>query len=78
MLAFKCNLFYLYIVSHINFSDLSNPIKLGEGTFGEVFRVNYKGEIVALKVRFEIVSFTVLYFSWCSYLGNSYWWYQDC
>uniref|UniRef100_A0A2K6VEI4 non-specific serine/threonine protein kinase n=1 Tax=Onchocerca volvulus TaxID=6282 RepID=A0A2K6VEI4_ONCVO len=30
--------------------DLSNPIKLGEGTFGEVFRVNYKGEIVALKV----------------------------
>uniref|UniRef100_A0A915PX79 Protein kinase domain-containing protein n=1 Tax=Setaria digitata TaxID=48799 RepID=A0A915PX79_9BILA len=30
--------------------DLSSPIKLGEGTFGEVFRVNYKGEIVALKV----------------------------
>uniref|UniRef100_A0A1I8EUU0 Protein kinase domain-containing protein n=1 Tax=Wuchereria bancrofti TaxID=6293 RepID=A0A1I8EUU0_WUCBA len=30
--------------------DLSSPIKLGEGTFGEVFRVSYKGEIVALKV----------------------------
>ncbi|VDO41365.1 unnamed protein product [Onchocerca flexuosa] len=30
--------------------DLSNPIKLGEGTFGEVFRVNYKSEVVALKV----------------------------
>ncbi|VDK80274.1 unnamed protein product [Litomosoides sigmodontis] len=30
--------------------NLSNAIKLGEGTFGEVFRVIYKGEIVALKV----------------------------
>ncbi|VDN91760.1 unnamed protein product [Brugia pahangi] len=30
--------------------DLSSPVKLGEGTFGEVFRVSYKGEIVALKV----------------------------
>ncbi|VDN07889.1 unnamed protein product [Thelazia callipaeda] len=30
--------------------DLSSAVKLGEGTFGEVFRVLYHDEIVALKV----------------------------
>ncbi|CAG9536539.1 unnamed protein product [Cercopithifilaria johnstoni] len=52
---YKQELFHLCIQKTIqpwrlSMLDLSSPIKLGEGTFGEVFRVNYKGEIVALKV----------------------------
>lgn len=33
-----------------NFRDLSNPLKLGEGMYGEVFLVKYKENLVALKV----------------------------
>uniref|UniRef100_A0A0R3RGM4 Protein kinase domain-containing protein n=1 Tax=Elaeophora elaphi TaxID=1147741 RepID=A0A0R3RGM4_9BILA len=54
---YKQELFHLCIQKSIQpwrlnktILDLSNPVKLGEGTFGEVFRINYKGEIVALKV----------------------------
>ncbi|VBB31170.1 unnamed protein product [Acanthocheilonema viteae] len=52
---YKQELFHLCIQKSIQpwqltVLDLSSPVKLGEGTFGEVFRVNYKGEIVALKV----------------------------
>lgn len=50
----RAKLLHVVTTLKINFSDLSNPIKLGEGTFGEVFRISYKGEIVALKVRFKI------------------------
>ncbi|VDN42347.1 unnamed protein product, partial [Gongylonema pulchrum] len=30
--------------------DLSNPVKLGEGTFGEVFLVKFEAKTVALKI----------------------------
>ncbi|EJD74913.1 haspin protein kinase [Loa loa] len=54
---YKQELFYLCVQKGVQtwrlrkaVLDLSNPVKLGEGTFGEVFRVIYSGEIVALKV----------------------------
>uniref|UniRef100_A0A0N5CPG1 Protein kinase domain-containing protein n=1 Tax=Thelazia callipaeda TaxID=103827 RepID=A0A0N5CPG1_THECL len=55
--------------SDCNCSDFTDSVKLGEGAFGEVYRVRYKNEFIALKVRSRLYPQS-LFFAWETYNKN--------